>query len=482
MPRLRSIPMEQERMKRRTQESWAASQARVQRIWDGLPPEEGTKMQRLKENEQHEWPDPKPLPHGLAEVEPYSSEFLPAKLAKWVDDIANRLQCPPDYVAVAAIVALGSVIGRRVAIKPQQKTDWIEVPNLWGMFIGRPGMLKSPAMMEALKPLHFLQREAAKDNEIAQQAYDAGLDHFKLRKKVWEALQKQQIKKGKGSKANEEKKEEADSEGSEIDFELGEEPKEPLPVRYRTNDSSYEAIGEILIANPTGILIERDELVSLLKHLDRDDQTSARGFYLSGWSGTQPYTFDRIIRGHLHIDGVCISVLGNTQPARIASYVQRANADGGGGDGLLQRFSLMVWPDITESWKNVDEYPNAAAREAVRTLFTTLSRLTEQDVLKLGALKGTYDAIPYFQFSEEALAEFIAYRAELEARIRSGELSPALEGHIAKFRKLVPTLALINHLADNDLSKGHIGPVSQTALLKALSFAVYLESHARRVY
>ena len=96
-------------MKRRTQESWAASQARVQRIWDGLPPEEGTKMQRLKENEQHEWPDPKPLPHGLAEVEPYSSEFLPAKLAKWVDDIANRLQCPPDYVAVAAIVALGSV-------------------------------------------------------------------------------------------------------------------------------------------------------------------------------------------------------------------------------------------------------------------------------------------------------------------------------------------------------------------------------------
>ena len=36
--------------------------------------------------------------------------------------------------------------------------------------------------------------------------------------------------------------------------------------------------------------MERDELVSLLKHLDRDEQAVARSFYLSGWSGSQPYT------------------------------------------------------------------------------------------------------------------------------------------------------------------------------------------------
>ena len=65
----------------------------------------------------------------------------------------------------------------------------------------------------------------------------------------------------------------------------------------------------------------------------------------------------------------------------------------------------------------------------------------------------------------------------LERRLRSGEMSPALEGHLAKYRKLVPSLALINHLAD-----GGAGPVSQRALLKALAAAYYLESHARRVY
>ena len=65
----------------------------------------------------------------------------------------------------------------------------------------------------------------------------------------------------------------------------------------------------------------------------------------------------------------------------------------------------------------------------------------------------------------------------MERRLRSGEISPALEGHLAKYRKLVPSLALINHLAE----PGN-GPVSQRALLKALAAAHYFESHARRVY
>jgi Protein of unknown function (DUF3987) len=193
-------------------------------------------------------------------------------------------------------------------------------------------MLKSPAMGEALKPIHYLEMEAVKKNEIAQQAYAADLRGFKLRQQVRVSLEKDALK-------------QAPHSPPKIDLDLGDEPREPTNIRYRTNDSSYESLGELLISNPSGILVERDELISLLKHLDRDDQINARGFYLSAWSGTQPYTFDRIIRGHRHIEAVCISVLGNTQPARIAEYVRRANLDGAGGDGLIQRFGLLVWPD-----------------------------------------------------------------------------------------------------------------------------------------
>src|SRR5262245_21202935 len=248
-------------------------------------------------------------------------------------------------MGVAALTALGSVIGRRIGIKPQAKTDWVEIPNVWGAFIGRPGMLKSPAMGEALKPIHRLEAEAAKENEIAQQAYAAGVDAYELRKQVNKALVRDELKANKNKNAK-------------IDLDFGEKPKEPTPVRYRTNDSTYEAIGQLLIANPTGILVERDELVSLLKHLDRDEQSVARGFYLSGWSGTQPYTFDRIIRGHRHIEATCISVLGNTQPARIGEYVRRANLGAAGGDGLIQRFGLMALPVATGEWRDILESSN----------------------------------------------------------------------------------------------------------------------------
>jgi len=215
-----------------------------------------------------------------------------------------------------------------------------------------------------------------------------------------------------------------------------------------------------------------------LKSLDRDDQTVARGFYLSGWSGTQPYTFDRIARGHRHIEATCISVLGNTQPARISEYVRRVNLEGAGGDGLIQRFGLLVWPDASPEWKNIDEYPDSEARESAWRVFKRISEIDIAAALALGATKGEFDRVPSLRFDEGAHADFLDWRKHLEHRLRAGEMSPALEGHLAKYRKLVPSLALMNHLADADPSL----VVSQTSLLRALAFANYLESHARRVY
>src|SRR5215216_2015319 len=315
-----------------------------------------------KAHAQQDWPEPSPIVEALLPVAAFRREFAPDRLGAWIEDIGDRLQCPPDYVAVAAITALGSVIGRRIGIKPQQKTDWIEFPNVWGAFIGRPGMLKSPAMGEALKPIHHLEAEAAKDNAIAEEAYAAGLDAFKLRKQVFASLAKDEMKTQKKTNID-------------VNFDLGEEPQAPAPTRFRTNDSSYESLGELLISNPTGILVEGDELISLLQHLDRDEQCVAKGFYLSGWGGAHPYTFDRIGRGHRHIEAVCLSVLGNTQPARIAEFVQQSNRGGAGGDGLLQRFGLLVWPDAPATWRDVDQYPVTAARESAWEVFSRLSKL-----------------------------------------------------------------------------------------------------------
>ena len=61
----------------------------------------------------------------------------------------------------------------------------------------------------------------------------------------------------------------------------------------------------------------------------------------------------------------------------------------------------------------------------------------------------------------------------LERGLRFGDLRPALASHFAKYRKLVPTLALINHLAD----VGH-GPVGKDAMMRSLGLATSVETHA----
>jgi uncharacterized protein DUF3987 len=433
-------------------------------------------------NHKSGWPQPRDLPSKLARVDDFDLEFLPPSIAPWVGDIAERLQCPPDYVAVTALTALGSLIGRRIGIKPQQKTDWIEIPNVWGAFVGKPGMLKSPAMMEALKPLHHFEAEAAKAYAEAVEAHKIELVEFKLHRSVKESVLKEELKKRVVEKVvsftDVQALKTAIGDAKNDDpLNLGTGPEEPKRVRYRTNDSSYEALGELLRDNPTGLLLERDELVSLLKHLDTEQQCVARGFYLSGWSGTQPYSFDRIGRGHVHVDAVCISVLGNTQPSRLAEYVRLANADGAGGDGLIQRFGLLTWPDEPVTWTDVDRWPDAEVRDRVWGTFERLSKLTEIEAAKVGAVRGPYDKVPFLRFDEAAGATFLEWRGDLERRLRSDELSPALEGHVAKYRKLVPALSLIDHLVE-----GRAGAVGCDSLDRALAAVEYVETHAKRVY
>ncbi len=84
------------------------------------------------------WPDPVPLPSGLPPVAPFDAELLPEALRGWVTDIADRMQCPPDFTAVGAVVALSSLIGARAVVKPKARDDWAVTPNPVGRHRGPP--------------------------------------------------------------------------------------------------------------------------------------------------------------------------------------------------------------------------------------------------------------------------------------------------------------------------------------------------------
>jgi hypothetical protein len=95
-----------------------------------------------------EWPEPQPITEtSLREVPPLPASLLPDPYRGWIIDTSERMGCPVEIVAIAAIVGTGSVIGAGCGIHPKRRDDWTVVPNLWGGAIGRPSiLLKTPAL------------------------------------------------------------------------------------------------------------------------------------------------------------------------------------------------------------------------------------------------------------------------------------------------------------------------------------------------
>jgi putative DNA primase/helicase len=169
-------------------------------------------------------------------------------------------------------------------------------------------------------------------------------------------------------------------------------------------------------------------------------------------------------------------VLGGIQPMPLAAYLREAFA-AGQDDGLIQRFQLLVYPDITPNWHNVDRWPDSDARRRVVEIFRALDRL---DYKALAAHQEGLD-LPFLRFTPEAQVVFDAWRAGLEHRLRTTDEHSAFLQHLAKYRSLVPSLALLFHLIDC-VDQGVGGPVSEAATVRAVAWVDYLEPHAQRVY
>ena len=405
--------------------------------------------------ELNAWSEPIPLPDGLPSVQSFDVALLPEALRGWVSDIAERMQCPPDFTAVGAVVALSSVIGARAVVKPKARDDWAVVPNMWGAIVGRPGVMKSPALSEVLKPLHRLEKA---ERELWQAAHNA----WELDCKVSGLADVANERSAKGLAAK-------DPAAARALLQPTDTPPEPTMRRYVVNDATVEKLADLLVTNAWGTLVYRDEMHGLLCSMDKQGQEGARGFYLTGYDGNQGHAVDRIGRGESYVPRVCLAMLGGIQPGKVQSYVREAVAGGAGDDGLLQRFGLTVWPDINREFAYVDRWPDTLARQAAWDVFERLNQL--QPASDDGAVE--------WRFSPQAQTIFEEWMVPFENEIRGEELHPALVSHLSKYRKLIPALALIFALVDTPDSASVI---QENELVRALAWGDYLRSHAERLY
>lgn len=405
---------------------------------------------------------PKALPDELLPVESFPLAALPEAFRPWVADVSQRMNCPPDFVAVPLIVAAASLVARHVGIRPQARTDWIEKGNLWALIVGRPGIMKSPAMAQALAPMDRLEARAAEDYRRALDDFTDAKPLRELRAEAGKQAARAALKKNAQADVSDLLKREA-------------EDAEPIRMRYVVADATYEKLGEIFVSNPGGVLSVRDEMRGMFLHLAREESATARAFYLQAWSGGS-YHFDRIGRGTVTVEDARLSMIGGIQPGPLSDLMLQARR-GAADDGMIERF-LIAWPDSPGAWRDVDRWPDNEAKRKAWEAFDRLDCITHQDLraeVQTG-FDGEPQGLPFLRFAEDAREAFAEWRGDLEAKLRGSDLG-SLEGALSKFRHHIPALALALHVVD-----GGAGPVGLVPTTRALALADYFESHARRLH
>lgn len=434
----------------------------------------GAATMKATPGEETPWP-PRELLPDLPSAPALPPSMVPAPLRPWLVDRAERACFPLELVAIPAMIALATVVGRSLAIRPSRFDDYLVVPNLWGGIVTRPGLMKSYAVQEGTAPLNRLAAAARERHQEGLAEMEARRDRLEAEIAAIKAEMTKTAKRDAG----------AFGTFATLEADLAAKKRELAAAtvserRYVTQDATVEKLGELLNENSRGLLVLRDELAGWLRTLDKPGREGDREFYLESWNGTGGYTFDRIGRGTVHIEALTLSICGGIQPGKLLVYIREATEGGWGADGLLQRLQLLVWPDDFGPWNPPRQWPD---HDAKNRAFAIFERLNDAPTLVATALDLDERGIPYLHFSFDAQELFDTWRWELEHRLRSRELAdfPAFESHLSKYRSLMPSLALLFHLVDV-AAGAPVGPVTLQAAELAGAWCEFLEAHARKVY
>jgi putative DNA primase/helicase len=144
----------------------------------------------------------------------------------------------------------------------------------------------------------------------------------------------------------------------------------------------------------------------------------------------------------------------------------------------MPRFQVLVYPDTPREFVNVDRYPETDAKNRAFAVFRAIDTF---DPISSGAATDQDRQVAYIGFEDDAQDFFDDWRISLETRLRSGSESTLLACHLAKYRKLLPALALVFHLIDR-YDQLRLEPITLRAAGAAAAWCELLEAHARRVY
>jgi hypothetical protein len=355
-----------------------------------------------------DWDDPIDLWLDESAPPDLAEGVLPQALERWVRDETKRLGVSYGAGAVAAVVACATALSSAFRVQPKQhNSGHTEAPILWGAIVGPPGARKSPLLAAFMRPIEQIERELSKSNQDARKKYEVDHQEWKRRVKNGETLP---------------------------------EPEKPRARRKLVQDTTTEALAEILAANSDGVLCHLDELAQWAGNMDsyRPGKSTSRDqpFWLQAKNGGH-YRADRVTRDPVHIEVTAVHVLGGIQPDVI-----RKLAPEWGGNGMLQRFLLAI---MGQANQELDADPDA---EAQQVIYGALQRLHEFRPSEF------FDTFKFEPEAEAVRKRLVGFR---DATIASGVPVP-LEGWLSKLEGEWARLSLVFHAIEWSANAGGEDP------------------------
>jgi hypothetical protein len=374
-------------------------------------------------------------------AEAFPLDVLPEPMARLVTEGAEAIGCPPDFLAVPALVVAGGAIGRSVSLK--LKDGYFASACLWAACVGPPsdgktpgGEVASTAVTRIDDELHDEHRQAMKrwDEEPGQ----AGSDHKK---------------RARGSSP-------------------------PKPRRIDVDDITMEALPLILDDNPRGVIRLPDEVTSIMLGMNqfKGGKGNDRPNLLKLWSG-KSIKKDRV-NHESNIPIRCphpfLAIVGGLPPDMLGSMVDSS----GRADGFLDRW-LFAYPDSlpVPGWSK-----RGVSEEIVSDWCELVGRLWDRPMkIKEGR------SVPHVAFfTPEGEVSWITHYDAHSGEMNAPDFPPALRGPWGKLREYAGRLALIlacaQHAADPTLDPAAVPHVDPRVVGNAWRLVAYFKVHARRVH
>jgi putative DNA primase/helicase len=366
----------------------------------------GYRPQDAQASPPEAWPQPSAI-DGPGPAPELPLDCFPRQLVEHAEDIADRSQCPLDYVVWTLMVTLAAVIGRNVGIRPKRLDDWTERPALWVALIGDPSSMKTPGMNAGVRLLHALASRLRDEYQKAMREWRADCAAAR----------------------------EADGKHADI-------PPEPQLRWLVVDDATTEKLSDLLQPEISrGLAFVRDEVSGLIHELERyRSHAGDREFFLQAYTGG-PKSVARISRAPIFVPDLLFNIVGGIQPD-VAREVFASGAD----DGLGERF-VAIWPDLPATFEDVDRFPNRTKRDAFDEV---AERLYVADWTKL-LVTDDFSTVPYCRVDSEAHEIFSRWRARtiMSTRGESPRYEHRFGRRVGKYPGLAARLALVLHLFEH---------------------------------